>query len=143
MFVLFSGFDASNQLCFNSGEVVLDTSLLKPRTEVLKFGMSSGITIGAIALSGTVLRRVDRLYLKNQIMIIQIGDKPFAEHGDSGSLVLIKGTRDYAALGMVVGGMRGFTFVTPMCDILRAVGCKDEKMCEFTPPGPKLVLSDS
>jgi hypothetical protein len=46
---------------------------------------------------------------------------------------LIKGTHDYAAIGIVEGGMRGCVFVTPIRDILRAVGYTDVKMYRFTP----------
>jgi hypothetical protein len=148
LFVLFSGFDSSNQLCFNSGEVC-EISNLKRRTEVYKFGMSSGITRGSFALYGGIVRK-DMLgqgngfgiNLKNQMKIVQIGENPFAEYGDSGALVMIEGTHDSAAIGIVEGGMKGCAFVTPICDILRAVGCTDGKMCQFT-SGCNAVLTDS
>ncbi|XP_060573104.1 uncharacterized protein LOC132731021 [Ruditapes philippinarum] len=143
-----AGFDSSNQLCFNSGEVC-EISNLKRRTEVYKFGMSSGITRGSFALYGGIVRK-DMLgqgngfgiNLKNQMKIVQIGENPFAEYGDSGALVMIEGTHDSAAIGIVEGGMKGCAFVTPICDILRAVGCTDGKMCQFT-SGCNAVLTDS
>ena len=80
--------------------------------------------------------------LKNQIAILQIGENPFAEPGDSGALVLIEGKQDSVAIGIVEGGTRGRVFVTPICDILRAVGCTHLKMCNF-PPNTHQVLHDS
>jgi hypothetical protein len=91
LFVSFSGFDTKNQLCFNSGEVREISNSMR-WTVVYKFGMSSGITRGTFALYGGVVRKDMQgqcngfgYNLKNQIKIIQIGDNPFAEHGDSGA----------------------------------------------------------
>jgi hypothetical protein len=144
-YVLFSGFDASNPLCFSSGEVC-ETNEIKRRTEVYKFGMSSGITRGSFALQGAVVRKSQMqghchgfgFRLMNQIEVLKIGENPFAEPGDSGALVLIEGRQDSIAIGIVEGGMNGRVFVTPICDILRAVGCTELKMHRFTPKYTKL-----
>ncbi|XP_060585530.1 uncharacterized protein LOC132741399, partial [Ruditapes philippinarum] len=140
-----AGFDASNPLCFNSGEVC-ETNEIKRRTEVYKFGMSSGITRGSFALQGAVVRKSQMqghchgfgFRLMNQIVVLKIGENPFAEPGDSGALVLIEGRQDSIAIGIVEGGMNGRVFVTPICDILRAVGCTELKMHQFTPKYTKL-----
>jgi hypothetical protein len=103
--------------------------------------MSSGITRGSFALQGAVVRKGQMqgnrdgfdFRLMNQIVVLKIGDNSFAEHGDSGALVLIEGGRDSTAIGIVEGGMTGRVFVTPICDILRAVGCTELKMHKFTP----------
>ncbi|XP_060579747.1 uncharacterized protein LOC132736605 [Ruditapes philippinarum] len=141
-----AGFGSRDQLCFNSGEVC-EISAVDKWTAVFKFGMSSGITRGGFNLYGGVVRESLKghlnsfeYYLKNQIMILQLGDTPFAKNGDSGALVFIKGTPDFAAIGIVEGGMGCYVFVTPICDILTAVGCT--KMCQFT-PGCNAVLTDS
>jgi hypothetical protein len=133
-----SGFDDDHPLCFNSGDIC-EMANIKPRTEVYKLGMSSGITRGSFELRGAAVRRRQMkgqclsfgFYLKDQIVILPIGHNHFAERGDSGSLVLIEGEQDSVAIGIVEGGMHGFVFVTPICDILRAVGCTEFKMCQF------------
>ncbi|XP_060574489.1 uncharacterized protein LOC132732140 [Ruditapes philippinarum] len=144
-----AGFDASNPLCFNSG-AVCETSEIKRRTEVYKFGMNSGITRGSFDLQGAALRKGQMqghqgfgFNLKNQMVVLQIGKNPFAERGDSGALVLIEGEEDSIAIGIVEGGMNGCVFVTPLCDILRAVGCTELKMHRFTPPTCTQSVSDS
>ncbi|XP_060571315.1 uncharacterized protein LOC132729552 [Ruditapes philippinarum] len=84
-----AGFDASNPLCFSSGEVC-ETNEIKRRTEVYKFGMSSGITRGSFALQGAVVRKSQMqghchgfgFRLMNQIEVLKIGENPFAEPGD-------------------------------------------------------------
>jgi hypothetical protein len=146
-FTLSSGFDASNPLCFNSG-AVSETSQIKRRTEVYKFGMSSGITRGSFDLQGAALRKGQMqghcqgfgFNLKNQMIVLQIGGNPFAKPGDSGALVLIEGEEDSTAIGIVEGGMNGRVFVTPICDILRAVGCKELKMHRFPAKCTQLSL---
>jgi hypothetical protein len=105
--------------------------------------MSSGITRGSFALQGAVVRKGQMqgqcrgfgFSLMNQIVVLQIGESPFAEPGDSGALVLIEGGQDSIAIGIVEGGMKGRVFVTPICDILRAVDCRKRefKMHSFAP----------
>ncbi|XP_060597120.1 uncharacterized protein LOC132751036 [Ruditapes philippinarum] len=145
-----AGFDARNPLCFNSG-AVCETSEIKRRTEVYKFGMISGITRGSFALQGAVVRRSQmqgdchgfRFNLMNQLLVLQIGEKPFAEHGDSGALVLTEGGQDSIAIGIVAGGMNSRrVFVTPICDILRAFGCTESKMHRFMPKCTQLLPGD-
>jgi hypothetical protein len=110
--------------------------------------MTSGITRGSFALQGAVLRKGQMqghcqgfgFKLMNQMVILQIGENPFAEHGDSGALVLIDGVEDSIAIGIVEGGMKGRVFVTPICDILRTVGCTELKMHRFTPTCTQLSL---
>jgi hypothetical protein len=102
--------------------------------------MSSEITRGSFALQGAVVRKSQMqgqchgfgYILMNQMVVLKIGDKPFAEPGDSGALALIEGGQDSIAIGIVEGGMNGRVFVTPICDILRAVGCTELKMHRFT-----------
>ncbi|XP_060585757.1 uncharacterized protein LOC132741571 [Ruditapes philippinarum] len=146
-----AGFDARNPLCFNSG-AVCETSEIKRRTEVYKFGMISGITRGSFALQGAVVRKSQMqgdchgfsFNLMNQLLVLQIGEKPFAEHGDSGALVLTEGGQDSIAIGIVAGGMNSRrVFVTPICDILRAFGCTESKMHRFIPKCTQLSPDDN
>jgi hypothetical protein len=138
-FAFSSGFDAINPLCFHSG-AVWETSEIRRGTEVFKFGMNSGITRGCFALQGAVVRTSQmqaqchgfRFKLMNQMVVLQRGDIPFAKPGDSGALALIEGGQDTIAIGIVEGGMNGLVFVSPICDILRAVGCTELKMHRFT-----------
>ncbi|XP_060590498.1 uncharacterized protein LOC132745569 [Ruditapes philippinarum] len=133
-----AGFDDDHPLCFNSGDI-REMKNINPRTEVYKLGMSSGITRGSFELQGAAVRRRQMqgrshsfgFHLKNQIVILPIGHDPFAEPGDSGALVLMEGEKDSVAIGIVEGGMHGFVFVTPICDILRAAGCTELKMYQF------------
>ncbi|XP_053386517.1 uncharacterized protein LOC123538824 [Mercenaria mercenaria] len=146
-----AGFDKSRPLTYDSG-VVCEASAIRPRTEVYKYGMATGITRGSFALQGAVVRK-ERMEgnrhsfgysLKNQLVVLQIGVEPFAEPGDSGALVLIDGGHhDSVAIGIVEGGIQGRVFVTPICDILRAFGCSDIKMYQFNilKNGPLLIDS--
>ncbi|XP_053388347.1 uncharacterized protein LOC128551496, partial [Mercenaria mercenaria] len=128
-----AGFDEDRPLTYNSG-VVCEASTITPRTEVVKFGMATGITRGSFALQGAVVRK-ERMEgnrgsfgysLKNQLVILQIGEEPFAKAGDSGALVLKHGDQhDSIGIGIVEGGIKGRVFVTPICDILRAFGCSE------------------
>ncbi|XP_060574487.1 uncharacterized protein LOC132732137 [Ruditapes philippinarum] len=51
-----AGFDDDHPLCFNSGDIC-EMANIKPRTEVYKLGMSSGITRGSFELQGAAVRR--------------------------------------------------------------------------------------
>ncbi|XP_060558723.1 uncharacterized protein LOC132719007 [Ruditapes philippinarum] len=49
-------------------------------------------------------------------------DLDFAAEGDSGALVFCKSDKGLVAAGLLEGGGKGYTIMTPICDILHAVG---------------------
>ncbi|XP_053373325.1 uncharacterized protein LOC128546561 [Mercenaria mercenaria] len=130
-----AGFDDENPLTYNSGKVLKASEINRRRkSELYKFGMATGVTRGAFAYQGAAVR-LEKMEgqsyglgfcLKNQIVALKIGDSPFADVGDSGALVLSAGEDiDSVAVGIVVGGLQGSVFVTPIHDILMALGCTD------------------
>ncbi|XP_053392231.1 uncharacterized protein LOC123539328 [Mercenaria mercenaria] len=146
-----AGFDENRPLTYNSG-VVCEASSISPRTEVFKYGMTTGITRGSFALQGAVVRKERNegnrhsfgYSLKDQLVVLQIGMEPFAEPGHSGALVLIEGDHhDSVAIGIVEGGIKGRVFVTPICDILRAFGCSDLEMYKFNNSNNGSLSTDS
>lgn len=72
------------------------------------------------------------LIFKGQYEFLGVGGKPFATFGDSGSLVFaIDPTEELAkqlqCVGMVCGGTDDYVvFVTPIAEVLKALGLKDD-----------------
>ncbi|XP_053386770.1 uncharacterized protein LOC128550862 isoform X1 [Mercenaria mercenaria] len=124
-----SGPDVS--FVFDSGNVI-DATLLRPMTEVYKFGMATGPTTGYLGLQGAAVRvgsnHLDdsnfgvRLY--NQLEILPKHNSSFAKIGDSGALVFIGHPHCPAAIGILEGGLpNGKILVTPIIDVLEALKC--------------------
>ncbi|XP_060590879.1 uncharacterized protein LOC132745888 [Ruditapes philippinarum] len=110
---------------FNSGNIA-DAKLVRPLTEVFKFGIETGPTIGLLGIPGVSVRYRGGIRLENQIVVMPKKDAPFAKHGDSGSPAFIgiscPGTE--AAIGLVSGGFdSGQVLVTPIHAALKAVHC--------------------
>ncbi|XP_053391473.1 uncharacterized protein LOC128554248 [Mercenaria mercenaria] len=125
------GFDLDKPFVFDSGNVI-DANLLRPMTEVYKFGMTTGPTTGYIGLQGAAVRvgsnHVDdsnfgvRLY--NQLEILPKHNLSFAEIGDSGALAFIGHPDCAAAIGILESGLpNGKILVTPIIDVLEALKC--------------------
>lgn len=71
---------------------------------VHKFGRSSGYTVGSVSLVDTNVRLeydTDIFLFKHQIIIESSTDEPFSEKGDSGALVVERGTQ--RAVGLLIG----------------------------------------
>jgi hypothetical protein len=71
---------------------------------VHKFGRSSGYTVGSISMLGADCRLeydTDIFLFKNQLIITSATDDPFSEKGDSGALVVERGTQ--RAVGLLIG----------------------------------------
>jgi hypothetical protein len=49
-------------------------------------------------------------------------DLEFAAEGDSGALVFCESDEGLVAAGLLEGGGKGYAIMTPICDILHAVG---------------------
>lgn len=110
---------------FNSGNVA-DAKLVRPLTEVFKFGIETGPTFGLLGIPGVSVRYRGGLRLENQLVVMPKKDALFAKKGDSGSSAFIgmscAGTE--AAIGLVSGGFdSGQVLVTPIHAALSAVQC--------------------
>jgi hypothetical protein len=71
--------------------------------QVHKFGRSSGYTVGSVSMFGNANLEYDTdiFLFKNQIFIQSITSDPFSERGDSGALVVERGTQ--RAVGLLIG----------------------------------------
>lgn len=109
-----------------SGGVASDVDI---DTEVSKVGAASALTHGKVTtfeLNDLVVRYgIGNLLFNGQIEVEGTNDQPFAQTGDSGSLVL---DRDLLAVGLVfavstVGGSngRGLTYVNPIKRVMDAL----------------------
>ncbi|XP_060578787.1 uncharacterized protein LOC132735802 [Ruditapes philippinarum] len=110
---------------FNSGNIA-DAKLVRPLTQVFKFGIETGPTLGLLGIPGVSVRYRGGLRLENQLVVMPKKDAVFAMNGDSGSLAFIgiscPGTE--AAIGLVSGGFdSGQVLVTPIHAALKAVQC--------------------
>ena len=124
-----AGFSAENPLVFNSGEIIQNLDDIKIPCTVVKCGATTGLTIGLLRSYGSAvhIRRPsfhpdDRVRLHQQLEVFSITE-PFAEEGDSGSLVFsvctVGDTTEGKALGLLVGGTdNGISIVTPIWAIL-------------------------
>lgn len=147
-----SGFTDVNPMEFPSGHCTKIEDAMEG-CEVVKFGATTGITRGLIAHNCLYTKRSDfkNLAFKdamfNQIEVIPLqGFHGFAQKGDSGALVFManRGNRnDLVAVGMVVGGNTlNTTVVTPILDILKALGINNLSFKTFDPcPRPRQLLS--
>jgi hypothetical protein len=71
---------------------------------VHKFGRSSGYTVGSISMIGANVRMeydTDIFMFRNQIIIKSATTAPFSEGGDSGALLVERGTQ--RAVGLLIG----------------------------------------
>ncbi|XP_053408300.1 uncharacterized protein LOC128559784 isoform X2 [Mercenaria mercenaria] len=123
-----AGFD--NGMSYTSGKT-LEMADLPRRTDVIKYGIYSHVTRGCFRLDGASIRNNNALgtihnlgfLLHNQIEIEEIGHVRFAEPGDSGALVMTEEENgDLVAIGLLEGEMDGIYIVTPICDVLAALG---------------------
>ncbi|XP_060590876.1 uncharacterized protein LOC132745884 [Ruditapes philippinarum] len=110
---------------FDSGNIA-DATLVRPLTEVFKFGIETGPTFGLLGIPGVSVRYRGGLRLENQLLVMPKKDAVFAKNGDSGSPAFIgvscPGTE--AAIGLVSGGFdSGQVLVTPIHAALKAVQC--------------------
>lgn len=117
-------------MLFNSGEVIKCLDEVPIPCNVVKYGASTGHTIGTIRLFGpavhahtTSFRPEDNVRLHQQFEVISSSIEPFSDEGDSGSLVFlctdIKSGLNIRAVGLLVGGTDyGTTIVTPIWAVL-------------------------
>ena len=116
---------------YTSGEIVKGFDEIPPMPcSVVKYGISTGHTVGMLHLSGSAVYKHstsffpnDYIRLHRQFEVYSIKDKPFALEGDSGALVFLisqdKNEVKIRALGLLVGGTDyGTTIVTPIWAIL-------------------------
>jgi hypothetical protein len=95
-------------------------------TRVAKVGRTTGVTRGrvtAFELDDVVVEyEVGNLSFDNQIEIEGVGDEPFSDGGDSGSLIVDRGRSAVAQLfaGSETGGRndRGLTYASPIQTVL-------------------------
>lgn len=80
---------------------------------VVKFGKSTGITVGVVSGIKTDSRLPDSPAETCEYTVVGIGGRKFANRGDSGAFVV---QADGALVGMILGGCPDskVTFVTPI-----------------------------
>ncbi|XP_053382073.1 uncharacterized protein LOC128549458 [Mercenaria mercenaria] len=129
-----AGFDENQTLQFTSGKVYDSSDIKENRdSRLIKYGASSRLRIGEFRFLGADIAKGPLMYsgnieliLDNLMQIYDIeGCGPFAEKGDSGSLVFSVSNSDseLTAVGMLLGGDDGFSVATPICDALYGIGC--------------------
>lgn len=138
--MLENGFDNDDPMVFRSGKICERGNLHKGDV-VLKYGACSEVTRGVFRTNGGAIRQnhmVGKLgnfdfLLRNQIEILNVGSRPFAEHGDSGALVFVQDNGELLAIGVLEGDMGDSRYmITPICDVLRALGMPEgSKMKSF------------
>lgn len=100
-------------------------------SRVIKYGAKTTLTRGVFGFNGTnvayrPIHYSRDIVLKNQIEILDITlCGPFAEGGDSGSLVFTVSGNKLVAFGLLLGGECGFTVVTPIHEVLEAINCRE------------------
>ena len=135
-----AGFSPENPIVFNSGEIIQYFDDIKLPCTVVKYGATTGLTIGLLRSFGSAVqvRRPsfhpdDNVRLHQQLEVFKI-EEDFAQEGDSGSLVFCVCTGgksiELKALGLLVGGTtNGNGIVTPIWAILNKLGLPLELFC--------------
>lgn len=141
--VIFIGFSKEEPMEFTSGEIVHDFEEINCPCTVVKYGIQTGHTIGILRSCGPAVHKRspsfnpdDRIQLHQQIEVFARKgdqDKPFADEGDSGSLVFlvsrIGNKTSIRALGLLVGGTNyGSGIVTPIWAVLKKLGLPQQLM---------------
>jgi len=96
-----------------------------PYQEVIKSGAMSGVTHGLVIKldeDHSIPYGSSNAGFVKQIGICGIGGQPFAEQGDSGSLVLDAATKQPIALVFAVDAISGITLANPIQDVLDSLG---------------------
>jgi len=89
---------------------------------VHKFGRTTGYTVGRVTSIDTDVRvqyEVGDLTFENQIIIVGLGSQPFSDAGDSGSLILTRGSD--RAIGLLFAGSTSHTIANHIQDVLQAL----------------------
>jgi hypothetical protein len=89
---------------------------------VHKFGRTTSYTVGrvvSIDTDVTVEYETGNFSFENQIIIQGGSGQMFSDHGDSGSLILQRGTN--AAVGLLFGGGPDHTIANHIADVLRSL----------------------
>ncbi len=89
---------------------------------VHKFGRTTGYTVGRVtstATDVTVQYETGNFTFQNQIIIVGLSNKPFSDAGDSGSLILERGSQK--AIGLLFAGSPTHTIANHIADVLRAL----------------------
>lgn len=117
-----------------SGEICSDLTECNKNRKVAKFGASTALTLGNFSFDGAAITSAQLIkystldiLLMNQIVINDIEedddeDKIFSKLGDSGSLVFLIKDTGLVGIGILIGKGNGITVVTPICEILKAIG---------------------
>ena len=116
-------FSAEKPLVFNSRETIQSFDNIKIPSHVVKYGVTTGLTIGLLRSYGSAVHICrpsfhpdDRVRMHQQLEVFSIAE-PFAKEGDSGTLVFsvctVGDTTDIKALGLLAGGTdSGISIVT-------------------------------
>ncbi|XP_053383464.1 uncharacterized protein LOC123540052 [Mercenaria mercenaria] len=121
--VKLSGFDADCTLRYTSGMVYDTEPFLRQKDKhIVKYGATTLLKQGRFGFYGAKTMVFGHFLLSNQFQIYNM-EKPFALPGDSGSLVFSVSDNGLVAIGLLAGGSKGYAIVTPICDILHAIGC--------------------
>lgn len=135
-----AGFSADNPPVFNSGEIIQSLDEIELPCHVVKYGGSTGLTIGLLRSFGSAVQERrpsfhpdDKVQLHQQLEVFSI-ERLFAEEGDSGSLVFCVCRKDETivlkALGLLVGGStNGNGIVTPIWAILNKMHLPLQLFC--------------
>ena len=96
-------------------------SFKKPRyfQSVIKHGRTSGLSMGIIkdlSVDVAIPYRKGRAWFENQIGIEGIGNAPFSQRGDSGSLIVDATSK--LAVGLLFAKANGITLANPIAPIL-------------------------
>jgi hypothetical protein len=90
---------------------------------VHKFGRTTGYTVGTVSSVDTdtkVQYEMGKLTFTGQIIVVGMNGNPFSDNGDSGSLILQRGTNK--ALGLLMAGSSTHTIANHIDDVLEALG---------------------
>lgn len=91
--------------------------------QVHKFGRTTGYRVGritSIETDVTVGYEMGNVQFTNQILIVGRNNQPFSAAGDSGSLILERGTNH--AVGLLFAGSTSHTIANHIGDVLQALG---------------------
>ena len=90
---------------------------------VHKFGRTTGYTVGQVTsvdTDVTVQYELGKLTFAGQIIVVGSAGAPFSNAGDSGSLILERGTNE--AVGLLFAGSSSHTIANHIEDVLKALG---------------------
>ncbi|HXY24171.1 MAG TPA: hypothetical protein VEI73_05940 [Candidatus Acidoferrum sp.] len=90
---------------------------------VHKFGRTTGYTVGTVSsvdTDVTVQYDIGNISFTGQIIIVGTGSKSFSDAGDSGSLILQRGTNK--AVALLFAGSNTHTIANHISDVLKALG---------------------